>query len=144
VATAEELLGQWLKTGQELLAAQEGSAKEAALEQRIAELEERFKDKPKNERLEALGDLSDDEYELIRAHREGATAPDPKPEPEAELEPEAEADPPKAKTRPGRKSGQAYTWTVDDDGKVQRLDIPHVYSGPDEDAEVPLPEEQAA
>lgn len=45
---------------------------------------------------------------------------------------------PKVRTRPGRKSGRAYGWWIDDDGEVVRLDIARVYSGPDEPDEVDL------
>lgn len=44
----------------------------------------------------------------------------------------------KARTRPGRKSGHAYDWWVDEDGKLVRLDIARVYSGPDEPDKVEM------
>lgn len=51
-------------------------------------------------------------------------------------------DPPAAKrTRPGRKSGQAYDWDVDDGGNVRRLDFGKIYSGDDEPDEVELPDD---
>lgn len=44
--------------------------------------------------------------------------------------------------RPGRKSGQAYSWYTDADGNVIQVTdgMARVYSGPDEDDEVELPE----
>lgn len=119
----------------ELVRAKKGSEKEHALEQRIADLEARFQEKPKEEKEEALEELSDEEWELVRAHRESAAAP-----PVVE-EPPAVEEPPK-KMRPGRKSGKVYNWTVDDAGKVQRIDIPTIFSGKDEPDEVELPDEE--
>lgn len=58
---------------------------------------------------------------------------------------EDDPKPPAArKTRPGRKSGMAYQWTVDDTGKVEKLDLARVYSGPDEPDEVEIVSEPAA
>ncbi len=51
-----------------------------------------------------------------------------------------EPAPPAKKTRPGRKSGQAYQWTVDDEGNVVKKGTATVYNGPDEDDEVEIPE----
>lgn len=42
----------------------------------------------------------------------------------------------KKKTRPGRKSGRAYDWYVDDKGRVVVTDVATVYSGDDEPDEV--------
>jgi hypothetical protein len=137
MATAEDLLEELLEKQLELVRAKKGSEKEAALEARIAELESRFEEKPKEERDDAIEEITDEEYDLIRQHRAGA-----KPEPV--VEPEPVADPPARKTRPGRKSGKVYLWTVDDNGTVQKTDIPHVYNGADEDDEVELPEETEA
>jgi hypothetical protein len=50
------------------------------------------------------------------------------------------APPADKKTRPGRKSGMAYDWDVDDDGKVVKADTAIVWTGADEDDEVELPE----
>lgn len=41
------------------------------------------------------------------------------------------------KTRPGRKSGRAYDWTVEN-GKVVHLDVARIYSGDDEPNEVEI------
>lgn len=144
-SNADELLEQWLASGQELLKARKGSAREQALEDRLGAIEERFAAQPKIERDEALGDLTDAERALILQHRADTLAP---PEPdeveEAEQVEEIEEVAPVAKTRPGRKQGQAYRYTVDDDGNVVPADLPTIYSGPDEDPEVALPVEEAA
>ncbi len=44
----------------------------------------------------------------------------------------------KKKTRPGRKSGRAYGWYVDEKGRVKVSDVATVYSGEDEPDEVEL------
>lgn len=44
----------------------------------------------------------------------------------------------KRNTRPGRKSGAAYDWFVDDDGKVVRSPTAVIYSGEDEPDEVEM------
>jgi hypothetical protein len=115
--------------------------KSKAQEDRIAALEKQLeKADPTPKQLEtAFEDVTDEEWQLIRDHRAGKTAPPP-----PAVDPPA--DPPAAekKTRPGRKKGNAYSWTVDDTGKVQKTDIAHIYSGEDEPDEVELPEEEAA
>lgn len=67
----------------------------------------------------------------------------PKPKPAAA---DDDGEKPKANTRPGRKSGQAYDFTVDGDGQVVRDGLAHIYSGPNEDdeVEIPAPAEDAA
>ena len=115
--------------------------KSKATEDRIAALEEQLA-KAKRARPadvdDAFEEISDEELELIREHRKGKTAPPP-PAPAPEPEPVVEQ-----KTRPGRKKGKAYAWTVDDDGGVVKTDIAHIYSGDDEPDEVPLPAGEAA
>lgn len=140
MSNTEQLMREWLKKGQELLDAQEGSAKEAALESRLAEIESRLAGKPKAEVEEAAEELEldDDEYQLILEHRKGKQNPETEP-----VKEETPPEPRVAKTRPGRKSGQAYPWTVDDTGRVTRTDLPFIYNGPDEADEVELPEEEA-
>lgn len=135
---AEELLEQWLDAGRKLLDAQKGSAREEALEKRLADLEAKLAEKPADDVEDAFEELDEEEMALVKQHRltKGATPPPPKDEPEPEPVP--------SKTRPGRKSGQVYPWGVDDAGNVVRYDIPTVYSGPDEDDEVELPAEDAA
>lgn len=116
------------------------AAEAAATQKRIADLEAQLKraDPTPHELSEAMDDITDEEYDLIRQHRAAKTEPKPKEEPKPE---------PKARTRPGRKKGNAYPWTVDDEGNVQRTDIAHIYSGDDEPDEVELPaakEDEAA
>lgn len=48
---------------------------------------------------------------------------------------------PKKKTRPGRKKGRAYGWTVKN-GRVVLTDVAQVYSGEDEPDEVELMDEE--
>jgi len=118
--------------------AEEEREASAAREQRIDELEAQIKKASRKEPQaveDAAEELSDEEWALIQAHRKGGAKPPAAEEPAAE-EPVAEK-----RTRPGRKSGQGYMWTVDDDGFVQKVDILHVYSGADEPDEVELPDE---
>lgn len=117
---------------------EEGESSQA-LHARIEALEARAEEAPKAELADALGELTDDERELIREYRESATTP-PKPKQEKPVEEGPEAKP--SRTRPGRKSGALYEFTVDDAGNVQRVDIPTVYSGPDEPDEVELPDDE--
>lgn len=110
-----------------------------ALTARIDALELKLAAAPKDERDEALEEITDEEYELIRQHRAGTTATAD----EEAAPPVVEEEPPAArKTRPGRKQGTAYHWTVGEDGKVQQVDIPTIYNGPDEEAEVELPADE--
>jgi hypothetical protein len=86
-----------------------------------------------------------DALEARNAEMEKLLAGHDEPEPEVETEPEPEPEEPEARrTRPGRRSGAAYMWTVDDDGNRVELDIPSVYSGADEPDEVELPPAAAA
>ena len=107
---------------------------DSELRKEIAALKEQIAAKPKAEREEAFEEISDEELELIRAHRAGLAAPPP-PAPAAEPPPPAA----ETRTRPGRKKGKAYGWTVDDAGSVVKTDIAHIYSGEDEPDEVELP-----
>lgn len=71
---------------------------------------------------------------------EGAAETEPEPEPATE--PPGE---PRRRTRPGRRSGSVYNWTVDDEsGKVVKLDIARVYDGPDEPERVELDDDEPA
>lgn len=105
-------------TGEELLEAIRGLPPEARKEVREAladvkeELEEEEEKKPKVRKAE----LTDEEKE----------------------EEEEEEKKPKTRTRPGRKSGRAYGWWVDDKGEVIPLDIARIYSGEDEPDTVEL------
>ena len=136
MASAEDLLEEMLEKQLELVRAKKGSEKEAALEARIAQLEARFEEKPAEEQEDAIEELTEEEYELIRQHRAGQKE---KPEAEAKEE-KPEPEEPKKRTRPGRKKGNAYQWTVDEGGNVQKTDIAHIYSGEDEPDEVEIPE----
>lgn len=109
----EELKGKKL-TGSELLEAIKELDADSRAEVRklLAEVEEEIKEEKKEEK--------DDKKE------------------EKEDEKEDEKKDPKRRTRPGRKSGRAYGWWIDDDGEVVKLDIARVYSGEDEPDEVDL------
>jgi hypothetical protein len=111
-----------------------------ATEQRIAELEAAVKRAPADDREEALEELDEDEWELVKQHRASKETPESKPK--RERKPAEEEKP--RRTRPGRKAGAAYNWYLDDDNVVQRSDIPVVYNGDDEPDEVELPDEPEA
>ena len=49
---------------------------------------------------------------------------------------------PKRRKRPGRRSGAAYDWYVDDDGQVVRSPVAVIYSGEDEPDEVEMLDEE--
>ncbi len=117
---------------------EEAGDKSKATEDRIAELERQLKreDPTPRELTEAMAEVSDEEWELIRQHRAGTTQRE-----ETTVE-ETTTGPVAKKTRPGRKSGSAYGWYVDDDGKVHKADIPQVYNGADEPDTVDLPDEE--
>lgn len=135
---SDELLEKWLAAGQELLAARKGSKREQQLEERLKLIEEKLGDRPAAERREALAELDDEERELLAAHRAGKLAPGSD---DGVLggKPPAGEEPPKPKVRPGRKTGQAYLWDVDEDGRPFKTEIAHVYSGADEPDEVEIP-----
>ncbi len=130
----EEMLEKQL----ELVRARKGSEREQELERRLAELEQRFEARPAEEKADALDELDEEEWALINAHRAGKG----KPEPAADPEPEPERKP--RRTRPGRKSGMLYEYTIDESGQRHALDIPSVWSGADEPDEVELPDEEEA
>lgn len=115
-----------------------------ALQDRIDSLESKVKETSRkatvSEREEAFEEISDEEMELIRQHRAGTTAP---PVAVAGGSTGGSTGGSATKTRPGRKKGQAYQWTVDEKGAVQKTDIAHIYSGEDEPDEVAI-EEPAA
>lgn len=141
MATAEDLLEEMLTAQLDLVRAKKGSEKESKLEERLALLEERFAEKPKDERTEALEELSDEEWDLVRAHRAGTAKTK---EADDVVEDTPPPEPKERKTRPGRRSGVAYHFVTDDSGHVQAVDIPTIYSGPDEPDEVDLPDDVAA
>lgn len=141
MADAEDLLEELLEKQLELVRSRKGSEKERALEDRIAKLEGQLAGKPAAEVEEAAEELEldDDELAAVRQFIDERRAANPKPPLEAVPDPAPDS---KVKTRPGRKNGNAYKFTVED-GKVVPSDMVHVYSGPDEDDEVPLPDEDA-
>ena len=117
---------------------EEAGDKSKATEDRIAALEKQLakaQAAAPAQVNEALEEITDEEYELIRARRAGKQAP-----PAADPPPPPVEEKPK-RTRPGRKNGAAYSWTVDEKGKVQKTDIAHIYSGEDEPNEVPIPDD---
>lgn len=86
-------------------------------------------------------DESDESEGEEEEERTAAKKPAPKPK--------SEDDRPERRVRPGRKSGAAYQWWVDDEtGEVIKLDTARIYDGPDEPEEVEIPvrkaEEEAA
>lgn len=70
--------------------------------------------------------------------------PDPPTDPPADppADPPPGDPPPAVPTRPGRKSGSAYAWDVDEDGRVIDLDVARIYNGPTEDERVVLPPDE--
>lgn len=127
------------------------------LEARLAAIEEqRGSDFTKEELKRILGELDDDDRDEIMAAlvgeeqwaraREGAPGSDPPGAGDPPAGDPPAGDPPatERRTRPGRKKGMLYDWSVDDDGNVVELDIATLYSGDDEDDEVELPPEPPA
>jgi hypothetical protein len=102
------------------------AAAERARDERIDELEARIRGASAEEREEAVEEITDEEWELIRRHRAGTTAEEPEPETEPE---EEEAKP---KMRRGRKRGRVYQ-----DGKGEPG---YVFHGDDEPDLVPVEE----
>lgn len=100
------------------------------------------------EAREAAEDVKALRAELAELRQELRTARE-EPPPGDEDEPPGNEPPPdedagdELSTRPGRKKGNLYDWDVDEAGNVVRLDIPHVYSGDDEEDEVELPQAAA-
>jgi hypothetical protein len=140
---SDDLLEQWLAAGQQLLTARKGTKREAELEGRLEKLEGLLADRPAAERREALEDLSDDELELLREYRAGNLKP-AADEPSGEPDGDDIQDVTPKRTRPGRKAGRPYSWTVGDDGEVVRLDIPSIFHGEDEPDEVEIPDADEA
>lgn len=74
----------------------------------------------------------------VEVAKENQQPTEEKPKPKAKPKPKPE--PVEKPTRAGRKSGQAYDWDVDEGGQVIPLNVARVYSGPDEDDEVEIPD----
>lgn len=100
------------------------------------------------EELAARPALDEDDVKWLREMRadfenwrssQPADKPDPaasggdKPAPAPDDKP-----PPERRTRPGRKTGQAYDWDVDEQGKVTKIGVATIYSGEDEPDEVEI------
>ena len=109
-----------------------------AQEDRIAKLEASLARSSQDELEDAVEEITEDELEIIRQHRaslvkgSGSSDEPVKKEKKVALE---------RRVRPGRKSGKAYGWTVDQTGQVQKVDIATIYNGPDEPEEVELDDE---
>lgn len=140
MADAEDLLEELLEKQLEHVRARKGSEREAQLEARIDKLEQMLAGKPAAEVEEAAEELELDDEELAWVKEALAERRAANPKPVIEETP-VEEEQPKIKTRPGRKNGRAYKYTVED-GKVIPSDMVHIYSGPDEDDEVPIPDEE--
>jgi len=115
------------------LDAEERAEKEAALEDKVAALENGRQTDEKDREIEEL--------KAKLAALEAADDDPPPPvgdPPPAAIEVDNDDDPPPALTRPGRKSGAAYDWYVGEDGQVIQSDTAIVYSGPDEPESVAL------
>lgn len=132
------------------LAQIEEQKERAGLEERFAALEARLEERGQEltaarirevlqqatpEEREAWRDAID---ELMEAR---APATDDPPSPDDPPAPDPVPDPEPGKTRPGRKQGMAYSWWVDEDGKVYQLDTARVWNEPDEEEQVALPDE---
>lgn len=123
-----------------------GSKAKDDLEERFKALEERKPEFKVTDLVAALENASDEELEaleqsqfgeLLRQAREAEDEkekPKPKPDPG---EPPQETEP--VTVRPGRRSGMAYDWDVDEDGQVVELPVARVYTGEDEPDEIEVP-----
>lgn len=127
------------------LDAEERGERETALEAKVDRLETQL----------ASTGLSEDDRRLLTEAQERLAALEAADDPDdpddsggspgvgaGETHPPAPNSSPKKKTRPGRKSGAAYDWTVDDDGHVQHSDVAVIYTGADEDDEVELEDDE--
>lgn len=120
-----------------------------ALHERIDKLEAQLAGKnPTKAQVEEAADeleLDDDELaavkEFLAERRKGKTPEGEQSGPAAGADEEPATE---RRTRPGRKSGNLYKWTTDENGNVVELDIPTIYSGEDEPDKVDLPDEDAA
>jgi len=105
------------------------------------ELADAIREMPENERAEVR-----DAFIEIGIHKDGQVKKEAKKlDEEAQEEEEAKGvenvvEEKKRKTRPGRKHGRAYDYTIEN-GRVKVLDVAHVYQGEDEPDEVELYEQ---
>lgn len=103
-----------------------------------SELLEAIKELDKDSRAEVRKLLADVEDEIEDEEDDDGKKKTPKIKKEDEDDDDGKKKTTKVRTRPGRKSGRAYGWWIDDDGEVIKLDIARVYSGEDEPDEVDL------
>jgi hypothetical protein len=131
----------------DLYEAEEKAELTRAQEERIAKLEKQLAGASQEDREDALEEITDDEYDLIRQHRASLAAGagrDDDDDDEEDDKPTVKKEEKPRRVRPGRRNGNAYQWTVDDKGRVRKLDIPSIYNGDDEPEEVELPDDEAA
>jgi hypothetical protein len=99
----------------------------------IADIRDAISEAPPEERAQLR--------QILAEEMDGEPAPvadPPKPKRGKKADPPTPPPADGRKTRPGRKSGMAYDWFVDDDGKVVRLPTATIYSGEDEPDEVEM------
>jgi hypothetical protein len=126
------------------------------LESRFKALEERKPELRLGDLVSALENASDEELDALEHTVLADLVREARKEQETGAPPEedggaagggggrAAPPPPEPRKRPGRRSGMAYDWWVDDDGRVTKLDVARVYTGEDEPEEVELPAEETA
>ena len=97
------------------------------------------KDAPPEARAELRSILAEEGVTVVppKSNGKGKAKEPPPDEPDEPDEPK----PPARRKRPGRKSGSAYDWYVDDDGNVVRSPVAVIYSGEDEPDEVEMLDE---
>lgn len=100
-----------------------------------AELVEAIKSLPPESRAEVRAALAEAKEEIENEEKDGKRTKETKTE---DTKDEKNKKDEKRRTRPGRKSGRAYGWWIDEEGEVIKLDIARVYSGEDEPDEVDL------
>jgi len=116
--------------------AEERDERERKLQEEIAELRAGGLSTAEREELATLRARLD---ALEAADRRDDTPDDPDPADDPDPGDDPDDPAPRKRMRPGRKSGMAYDWTVDDDGQVVDLDIAAVWTGEDEPDRVELP-----
>lgn len=121
------------------LSAVEQSKAKDELEERFKRLEERRPELNMSDVMAALEKASDEELDALQGTVLGARAGEILDDRDDDVDDDdPPAQKPKKKTRPGRKSGNAYDWDVDERGQVVPLGMARVYGGDDEDDEVEL------
>lgn len=98
----------------------------------IADIRDAISEAPPEERAQLR--------QILAEELDGEPAPKPNGDPPPRRRKKDPPAPPPSgrKTRPGRKSGMAYDWYVDNDGKVVRSPTATIYSGEDEPDEVEM------